>query len=43
MYEDREFKATPGEHCNRCPFAHVCDEAGRVEPTDLEVDDELVF
>lgn len=43
MYEDREFKATPGEHCNRCPFAHVCDEAGRVEPTELEVDDELCF
>lgn len=43
MYADQEFEPNPGEHCGRCPFAHVCPEAGRVELSDLEVDDDLVF
>jgi RecB family exonuclease len=43
MYRDKVFEARPGTHCSRCQFAHVCPDAGRVELTDLEVDDELTF
>jgi RecB family exonuclease len=43
MFTDQEFEARPGEHCARCPFNHVCPDAGRVELTDLEVDDDLAF
>jgi RecB family exonuclease len=43
MYADREFEAKPGEHCGYCPFAHVCEDAGRVEPADLEVHDDPCF
>lgn len=43
MYTDKEFEARPGEHCGRCPFAHVCPDAGRVELADLEVSDDIRF
>lgn len=43
MYTDREFEARPGPQCGRCPFAHVCPDAGRVELGDLEVADDVVF
>ncbi len=43
MLADRVFEPRPGAHCARCVFAHLCPDAGRVELTDLEVDDELVF
>jgi len=43
MHADHEFEAHPGEHCSRCPYAHVCPDAGRVELVDLEVDDEIAF
>lgn len=43
MYTDTELPAAPGEHCARCPFAHVCPDAGRVELDDLEVADDIAF
>jgi RecB family exonuclease len=44
MLADREFAPRPGSHCARCPFAHLCPEAGRVELADLKVDEDgLVF
>ena len=43
MYRDQEFAAIPGEHCGRCAFAHVCPDAGRVELTDLDIDDDIAF
>jgi site-specific DNA-methyltransferase (adenine-specific) len=43
MLADRVFEPRPGAHCARCVFSHLCPDAGRVELTDLEVDDELVF
>jgi len=43
MYTDAQFEARPGEHCGRCPFAHVCPDAGRVELDELEVDDDIAF
>lgn len=43
MYTDREFEPRPGEHCARCPFAHVCPDAGRVELDDLQVADDIAF
>lgn len=43
MYRDQTFEARPGEHCARCPYAHVCPDAGRVELRDLEVAGELAF
>jgi RecB family exonuclease len=43
MYTDVEFEPRPGEHCGRCPFAHVCPDAGRVELDDLEVSDDIGF
>jgi CRISPR/Cas system-associated exonuclease Cas4 (RecB family) len=43
MFRDREFEARPGEHCARCPFAHVCPDAGRVEPEELAVPDDILF
>ncbi len=43
MYTDGEFEPWPGEHCARCPFAHVCPGAGRVELADLEVADDIAF
>jgi RecB family exonuclease len=43
MYRDQEFEARPGEHCGRCAFAHACPDAGRVELTDLEVEDDVAF
>lgn len=43
MYADQEFAPMPGEHCARCPYAHVCPDAGRVDLADLVVDDDLAF
>jgi RecB family exonuclease len=43
MYTDRDFEPRPGEHCARCPFAHVCPDAGRVELDDLQVADDIAF
>lgn len=43
MFTDTEFEPQPGDHCGRCPFAHVCPEAGRVELEDLEVGDDVGF
>jgi putative RecB family exonuclease len=43
MRADQEFVARPGAHCLRCRFSHLCPDAGRVELTDLEVDDEIGF
>ena len=43
MCRDREFEARPGQACERCPFAHLCPEAGRVELCDLEVPDDISF
>ena len=43
MYTDTQFEALPGDHCARCPFAHVCPDAGRVELDDLEVADDIAF
>lgn len=43
MYTDMELEPWPGEHCGRCPYAHVCPDAGRVELADLEVPDDLLF
>ncbi len=39
IYSDTELIAIPGRHCERCPYSHLCPEAGRVELSDLEVDD----
>ena len=43
MHTDQEFPAHPGEHCGRCPVAHACPDAGRVELADLHVEDDVVF
>lgn len=43
MYADREFAPTPGDHCARCAYAHVCPDAGRVDLVDIVVDDDLAF
>jgi len=43
MYTDSEFEPRPGAHCARCPFAHVCPDAGRVELADLKAADDLPF
>lgn len=29
MYSDQLLEPRPGEHCSRCPLAHVCPDAGR--------------
>lgn len=43
MLADRELEARPGPHCQLCPFAHVCPDAGRLELTDLDVPDDIAF
>jgi RecB family exonuclease len=43
MYRDREFEARPGPHCARCPYAHVCPDAGRVQLDELVVDADVDF
>ena len=43
MYRDTTFEARPGEHCGRCQYAHVCSEAGRVELSDLAIEEDLAF
>lgn len=43
MYTDQVFEARPGEQCSRCPYAHVCPDAGRVELDSLEVPDDVAF
>lgn len=43
MYTDQEFEPRPGEHCGRCPFAHACPDAGRVELVDVQVADDITF
>jgi RecB family exonuclease len=43
MLADRDFEAYPGEQCRFCPWSHICPSAGRVEPKDLEVPDDLAF
>jgi CRISPR/Cas system-associated exonuclease Cas4 (RecB family) len=43
MLRDRTFEPQPGEHCGRCPFAHLCPDAGRVALSDLEVTDDITF
>lgn len=43
MYTDTTLDPRPGEHCQRCPFAHVCPDAGRVELADLEAPEDLTF
>lgn len=40
---DRDFVPNPGQHCARCPFAHVCPDAGRTDLADLVVPDDLGF
>jgi hypothetical protein len=43
MLAERKFPARPGEHCARCPFVHICPDAGRVELDDLQTPDDLGF
>jgi RecB family exonuclease len=43
MLADQEFAPRPGAQCARCQFAHLCPDAGRVELTDLEVEDADAF
>jgi putative RecB family exonuclease len=40
---DRDFEPKPGEQCARCPFAHVCPDAGRTDLADLVVPTDLDF
>ena len=43
MFTDQEFEPRPGAQCGRCPFAHACPDAGRVELSDLQVEDSIAF
>ncbi len=38
-----EFPATPGRHCDWCPFAMQCEDRHRVELSDLEIKEEVPF
>lgn len=40
---DREFNATPGPHCDWCPFRMVCEDSGRVSASELTIPDDIMF
>lgn len=43
MVADETFAAWPGEHCRRCPYLERCPDAQRVDVSELEVPDEILF